>query len=73
MTVRREALSLVGLVLVVDAVFIGAYFLAGIARSTASLKVVFTILWTAITLLIVLRGLIRIRRHRAHQDPSRHS
>lgn len=64
MTVRRETLSLVGLVLVVDAGFIGAYFLAGIARGTDFVKVVFTILWTAITLLIVLRGLIRIRGQR---------
>jgi len=72
-TVRREALYLMGLVLVVDAVFIGAYFLAGIARATDSVKIVFTILWTAITLLIVLRALIRIRGLRVHRDRSRHS
>ena len=66
MTVRREALVLVGLVLAVDAVFIGAYFLAGIAHAGDAGKVAFTVAWTAITLLIVLRGLTRIRSIRAH-------
>ena len=66
MTVRREALVLVGLVLAVDAVFIGAYFLAGVARAGDAGKVAFTVAWTAITLLIVLRGLTRIRSIRAH-------
>ena len=66
MTVRREALILVGLVLAVDAVFIAAYFLTGIAGAGDAGKMAFTVAWTAITLLIVLRGLTRIRSIRAH-------
>jgi hypothetical protein len=67
MTVRHEALVLVGLVVAVDAVFIGVYFLAGVARTGDAAKVAFTVAWTAITLLIVLRGLTRIRSIRAHR------
>jgi hypothetical protein len=61
MTVKREALTLVGIVLLVDAVFIGTYFLAGIQRSSGGAKLAFTVAWTAVTLLVVLRGLTRIR------------
>ena len=73
MTVRREALVLVGLVLAVDAVFIGTYFLAGILRAGGATKAAFTIAWTAITLLVVLRGLTRIRSIRARREPNQNS
>jgi hypothetical protein len=72
-TVRREALVLVGLVLAVDAVFIGTYFLAGILRAGGATKAAFTIAWTAITLLVVLRGLTRIRSIRARRGPNQNS
>jgi hypothetical protein len=64
MAVRREVLILVGLVVVIDLVFIAAYFLGGIDRSSDQMKLLFTVVWTAISLLVVLRGLLRIRRAR---------
>jgi hypothetical protein len=64
MSVRRQALILVGLVVIVDVVFIAAYFLGDIDRSSSQIKLFFTIVWTVITLLVVLRGLLRIRRAR---------
>lgn len=64
MAVRREVLILVGVVVVIDAVFIAAYFLAGIDRSSDQMKLLFTVAWTVITLVLVLRGLLRIRQAR---------
>lgn len=64
MVARREVLILVGLVVVVDLVFIAAYFLGGIDRSSDQMKLLFTVGWTLITLVIVLRGLLRIRQGR---------
>jgi hypothetical protein len=63
-TVKREALVLVGLVLAVDAIFIGVYFGAGIERASDSVKVGFTLVWTAMNLAVVIRGLTRIRSGR---------
>ncbi len=70
MTVKREALVLVGLVLAVDAIFIAVYFGAGIEGASDSLKIAFTVVWTIITLAVVIRGLTRIRSARASR-PSR--
>jgi len=70
MTVKREALVLVGLVLVVDAIFIALYFGAGIQRASDSVKLVFTVVWTGINLAVVIRGLTRIRSARVNR-PSR--
>ncbi|MEP7226460.1 MAG: hypothetical protein ABI785_03790 [Gemmatimonadales bacterium] len=67
MTVKREALVLVGLVLAVDAVFIAVYLGAGIERASDSLKVGFTVVWTAINLAVVIRGLTRIRSARVNR------
>jgi putative Mn2+ efflux pump MntP len=64
MTVKREALVLVGLVLAVDAIFIAVYFGAGIERASDRAKLVFTVVWTAINLVVVIRGLTRIRHAR---------
>jgi hypothetical protein len=64
MPVRREVLILVGLVVVIDVVFIAAYFLTGIDRSSDQMKLLFTVAWTVVTLVIVLRGLLRIRQAR---------
>ncbi len=65
--VRREVLVLVGLVLVVDAVFVAGYYLAGLARATGGVKIGYTGLWTAVTLLVVLQGLGRIRAERVRR------
>ena len=59
--VRREALSLVGLVLAVDLVFVALYFLTHLERASDGAKVAFTGVWTLLTLAVVLRGLTRIR------------
>jgi hypothetical protein len=64
MSVKREALVLVGLVLAVDAVFVLLYFFAGIESAGDSAKVAFTVVWTVITLAVVIRGLRRIRSFR---------
>jgi membrane protein DedA with SNARE-associated domain len=68
MAVRREVLILVGLVVVIDVVFIAAYFLGGIDRSSDQMKLLFTVVWTVITLVVVLRGLLRIRQARVPRD-----
>jgi hypothetical protein len=63
-SVRREVLTLVVLVVMVDAIFIGVFFLAKLLTMPASYKVGYTLLWTLLTLAVVVRGLNRIRRAR---------
>ncbi len=70
MTVTREALVLVGLVLAVDALFIAVYFGAGIERASDTLKIAFTVVWTVINLAVVMRGLTRIRAARVNLPKS---
>lgn len=67
MTVKREALVLVGLVLAVDAIFIAVYFGAGIQRASDGVKLSFTVVWTVINLAVVIRGLTRIRSARVNR------
>ena len=59
--VRRELLGLVLAVLLVDALFIGGYFLFHLQRAGTPAKIGYTAAWTAVTLLVVLRALARIR------------
>jgi hypothetical protein len=66
MSVKREALVLLGLVLAVDALFIAVFFGAGIQRASDRGKIAFTVLWTVITLAVVIRGLTRIRSARVN-------
>jgi nitric oxide reductase large subunit len=61
---KRELLWLIGGVLMVDAVFIATYFLTGLQTTNDTAKVAFTAVWTLVTLMVVLRGLTRIRRLR---------
>jgi membrane protein DedA with SNARE-associated domain len=68
MAVRPEVLILVGLVVFIDVVFIAAYFLGGIDRSSDQMKLLFTVVWTVVTLVVVLRGLLRIRRARVPRE-----
>jgi hypothetical protein len=64
-TLKREVLALVLSVVVLDALFVGIYFLAGLGRASDGMKVVFTAVWTLATLLVVIRGFSRIRAVRA--------
>lgn len=61
---RREVLELVTLVLLVDGVFIGLYYALDLAAARERIALGYTGLWTAATLLVVLRGLSRIRAAR---------
>jgi hypothetical protein len=61
---KREVFWLVVAVLLVDAVFVAVFFLAGLRTTTDTVKGGFTVLWTLVTLGVVLRGLSRIRRVR---------
>lgn len=60
----RAVLTLVALILTVDVVFVAAYFLAGIRGAPAAGKLAFTVLWTVVVLLVVIRGLSRVRSTR---------
>lgn len=51
-------------VLAVDAIAIGAYYLAGIGRAAPATRLAFTVIWMAATLVVALVGLTRIRRAR---------
>jgi hypothetical protein len=68
---RREVLRLVGTVVVVDLLFIAAYFLARLRTASSPVKVGFTVLWTLATLGVVVRGLPRLRSARISPPPAR--
>ena len=68
MSIKREVLTLIGLVLLVDAVFIAIYFLAGVRDTSASMKLAYTVIWTLLTLLVVIRGLARVRSARLNRN-----
>jgi hypothetical protein len=57
-------LLLVGLVLALDAVFVGVYFLASVRSASDSAKLIFTAIWTLAILAVAVRGLSRIRSAR---------
>jgi len=67
--VRRELLRLMLAVVLLHALFITGYYLLHLERGSRPLKLGYTAAWTAVTLLVTLRGLIRIRalRARAHR------
>ena len=58
---RRELLRLVLAVAVVDALFIGGYFLFRLEHASNPFKIGYTAAWTVATLVVVLRALTRIR------------
>jgi hypothetical protein len=63
---RRELFLLLAAVLVVEALFIPGYFLFHLDAASDLAKIGYTTVWTVATLLVVLRGLARMRslRHR---------
>ena len=71
MTVGREVLVLIGLVVAVDAAFVALYFLTRIEGASDAAKAGFTVAWTVVTLGVVLRGLTRIRRTRLGRTKQR--
>jgi hypothetical protein len=66
--VGRAVLLLIGVVLLVDAMFVAVYFLANLRAGSDSAKLGFTVIWTLVTLGVVVGGLSRVRkaRIRAH-------
>ena len=64
---KRELLLLVLVVVVLDALFIGGYFLFRIRTAADNVKLIYTACWTVVTLLVVLRGLTRIRTLRGRR------
>jgi hypothetical protein len=62
--VGREVLLLVGLVVLVDALFGAAYLLGHLRAASDLAKVAFTAAWTLATLAVVVRGLSRVRKAR---------
>ena len=67
--VKHEVMWLVIAVLLVDAVFVVLYFLAGLQSTSDLGKIVFTALWTVVILAVVIRGLARVRSVRFRQAP----
>ena len=65
--VRRELLQLVLAVALVDGLSIAGYYLFHLARDSQSIRIGYTAAWTTVTLLVVLRGLARIRGVRARR------
>jgi hypothetical protein len=59
--VKRQVVMLVVMVLLVDGIFIGGYFAVGLIRASVAAKVGYTAIWTLVTMVVVLRGLSRIR------------
>jgi hypothetical protein len=62
--VAREALLVVGVVLLVDALFVAVYFLGNLRTVSDPAKLAFTAIWTLVTLAVVVRGFLRVRRAR---------
>jgi hypothetical protein len=58
---KRELFLLLATVLAVDALFIAGYFLFHLDAAGDPAKLGYTAAWTVVTLLVVLRGLTRIR------------
>lgn len=61
---RGELLRLVVSVMLVDAAAIAAFFLARLGDATARSRIIFAVVWTVVTLVVVLAGLARVRETR---------
>jgi hypothetical protein len=65
--VKRETATLVIIVLIVDGLFIGGYFAAGLVHASTAAKLGYIAVWTLVIMVVVLRGMTRIRAIRAGQ------
>jgi hypothetical protein len=61
---RREVFRLVLSVVLVDAAAVAVFFAARLADATTRARLVFAVVWTLITLIVVLGGLARVRASR---------
>jgi hypothetical protein len=64
---KRELLRLIVVVLLVDGVFILVYRLTPLHSASGMLKLGYTVLWTGVILVLVLRGLLGIRALRVRR------
>ena len=62
---RPELLRLVLAIALADGLFIAGYYLFQLERVSSPIRIGYTAAWTAVTLLIVLRALLRIRALRS--------
>lgn len=58
---RRALLQMIGLVVLVDVAAVALYTLTGLGRSGRDVRIAFAVVWTVLSLAIVLTGLRRIR------------
>jgi hypothetical protein len=58
---RRHLFTMIGTVVVVDAAIIAAFYYFEIEQRPDRIRMLFTAAWVLVTLLIVLRGMARIR------------
>ena len=61
---RRHLLEMIALVIALDAVTIGIYYAAAMKSRSSKVQLAFTGVWTVLTLLVVLRGMGRVRAAR---------
>ena len=61
---RRHLLEMIALVIVLDAITIGVYYALGMKYRPPRVQIVFTAIWTLLTLLVVLRGMGKVRKAR---------
>ena len=57
---RRQLLAMIGVIVVVDAVAVAAWFYAGIRGRSTVVQLLFTIVWTAATLAAVIVSMRKI-------------
>ena len=62
--VRKHLMIMVGLILAIDAIAILIFRTMGIEDAPRDRKMLFTGVWTGLSLIVVLNGLYRIRRAR---------
>ena len=70
---RRLVLRMLGLILLVDAIAIGVFYVANLEQAERNVRLAFTIGWTLVTLAIVLTSLrqIRLERNRIRRGGGR--
>lgn len=63
-TQKHYLLLMVVGILLLDGLFVGAYYVAGLATASPSTRAIFTALWTLATVVVVYYGLSNMRRAR---------